>query len=209
LHSRPTVPSLASMTIRLYSMLLMVFALFTVGGCQNYDALVAKNENCSAKWADYEVQLQRRADLIGNLVETVKASSKFEQETLTKVTQARAEATQVKLQVDDFSDETKVAAFQKAQANLGALGRLMMTNEKYPDLQATKGYADLRVSLEGTENRLARSREQYNEAVRDYNTELGKIRGQVINKATGKEFKPRVYFTSSAESKEAPKVKFD
>jgi LemA protein len=177
-------------------------------GCQNYDALVAKNEDCSAKWADYEVQLQRRADLVQNLVETVKASAKYEQETLTQVTKARAEATSVKLQADDFSDETKVAAFQKAQSNLGSLGRLMVSNEKYPDLQATKGYSDLRVSLEGTENRIARSREQYNEVVRDYNTELGKIRGQVVNKATGTPFKPRVYFSASAESKEAPKVNF-
>jgi LemA protein len=177
-------------------------------GCQNYDALVAKNEDCSAKWADYEVQLQRRADLVQNLVETVKASAKYEQDTLTQVTKARAEATSVKLQADDFSDETKVAAFQKAQSNLGSLGRLMVSNEKYPDLQATKGYSDLRVSLEGTENRIARSREQYNEVVRDYNTELGKIRGQVVNKATGTPFKPRVYFSASAESKEAPKVNF-
>lgn len=191
--------------------LLVTFAMamISLSGCQNYDALVTKNENCSAKWSDYEVQLQRRSDLIGNMVETVKASAKFEADTLTKVTQARAAATQVTLKADDFSDEAKVAAFQKAQANLGALGRLMMTSEKYPDLQATKGYADLRVTLEGTENRIARSREQYNEAVRDYNTELGKIRGQVVNKATGTPFKPRVYFTSTPEAQAVPKVKFD
>jgi LemA protein len=186
----------------------VAFLAAALPGCQNYDQLVAKNETCAAKWADYEVQLQRRSDLIPNIVESIKGSTKYEQDTLTQVTKARAEATSVKLTGDDFADEGKVAAFQKAQSQLGALGRLMVSNEKYPDLQATKGFGELRVALEGTENRIARSREQYNDSVRDYNTELGKIRGQVVNKATGTPFKPRVYFSASAESKEAPKVNF-
>lgn len=204
--------TLVRMTKRVFSLLVAFAALFAISfgvpGCQNYDQLVAKNETCSAKWADYEVQLQRRADLIPNIVNTVKGSAKYEQDTLTQVTKARAEATSVKLTGDDFSDESKVAAFQKAQANLGSLGRLLVSNEKYPDLQATKGFSDLRVELEGTENRIARAREQYNDAVRDYNTELGKIRGQAINKATGTPFKPRVYFSANADAKEAPKVDF-
>jgi LemA protein len=197
-------------TRRFFALLVTALAVVLfLPACQNYDQLVAKNETCSAKWSDYEVQLQRRADLIPNIVETVKANAKYEQETLNQVTKARAEATQVKLSGDDFSDEAKVAAFQKAQSNLGSLGRLLVSNEKYPELQANKAFGDLRVQLEGTENRVARAREQYNDAVRDYNTELGKIRGQAINKVTGQPFKPRVYFAATEGAKDAPKVNFD
>src|SRR5206468_2616822 len=110
-----------------------------------------------------------------------KASAKFEEQTLTAVTQARAEATSIKVSGEDFTDPAKMAAFQKAQDNLkGSLSRLMVSNEKYPELSSTKGYRDLTVELEGTENRILRSREQYNDAVRGYNTELRQIRGQAI-----------------------------
>lgn len=190
---------------------MMVLALFgaVAPGCQNYDVLVEKDQICEQKWADYEAQLQRRYDLIPNIVSTVKASSKFEEQTLTAVTQARADATSIKVSGDDFTDPAKMAAFQKAQDNLkGTLSRLMVSNEKYPELASTKGYRDLTVELEGTENRILRAREQYNDAVRAYNTELKKVSGIAINKATGKPFKERVYFTASTEAQAAPKVSF-
>jgi LemA protein len=188
----------------------LFFALsFLATGCQSYDRLIEKDQACEQKWADVEANLQRRADLVPNLVATVKASAAHEEKVLAEVTQARAAATQVKLEADDFSDPAKMEAFQKAQDGLSsALSRLLMTQEAYPDLKANSQFHDLMVQLEGTENRLLRAREEYNKAVGEYNTELGKIRGQVINKVTGKPFKPRVYFKASADAQAAPKVSF-
>jgi LemA protein len=190
--------------------LALVFATFALlPGCQRYDQLVEKNATCDQKWADVEAQLQRRYDLVPNLVATVKGSAKHEEDTLSQVTQARAQATQIKLTADDLSDPEKMAAFQKAQDQLkGSLSRLMMTQEAYPDLKANAGFHALQVELEGTENRILRSREEYNAAVKDYNAELMKIGGQVVNKATGKTFKPRIFFSASSEAQAAPKVSF-
>ncbi|MGH7296965.1 MAG: LemA family protein [Polyangiaceae bacterium] len=191
----------------LAGVLLAVVALLPA--CQHYDVLVEKNQVCDEKWADVEAQLQRRYDLVPNLVATVKGSAQHEEVTLAKVTEARAQATQIKLTADDLTDPEKVAAFQKAQEALkGSLSRLMVVQEQYPDLKANAQFHALQVELEGTENRILRSREEYNAAVRDYNTELSKISGQVVNKVTGKPFKPRVYFSASAESQVAPKVSF-
>ena len=178
-------------------------------GCQRYDVLVEKNQICEEKWADVEAQLQRRYDLIPNLVATVKGSAAHEENTLAKVTEARAQATQIKLTADDLTDPEKMAAFQKAQDALrGSLSRLMVVQEQYPDLKANAQFHALQVELEGTENRVLRSREEYNASVRDYNSELAKIGGQVVNKVTGKPFKPRVYFAASSEAQAAPKVSF-
>jgi len=177
--------------------------------CQRYDVLVEKDQACAQKWADVEAQLQRRYDLVPNLVATVKGSAKHEEDTLAKVTEARAQATQIKLTADDLSDPEKMAAFQKAQDQLkGSLSRLMLVQEQYPDLKANASFHALQVELEGTENRILRAREEYNAAVKDYNSELAKIGGQVVNKVTGKPFKPRVYFTASADAQGAPKVSF-
>ena len=188
--------------------LLALLAMVTPG-CQNYDQLVEKDQICEQKWADYEAQLQRRYDLVPNLVNTVKASAKHEADTLAKVTEARASATSIKLSGDDFTDPEKMAAFQKAQDQLkGSLSRLLVANEAYPELKGNQAFRDLQVQLEGTENRILRSREEYNNAVRVYNTELKKIKGQVVNKATGKPFKERVYFSASSEAQAAPKVNF-
>ena len=191
----------------LLGVLLAVLALLP--GCQRYDVLVDKNAACDEKWADVEAQLQRRSDLVPNLVATVKGSAAHEEQTLAQVTQARAAATQIKLTSDDLTDPEKVAAFQKAQEALkGSLSRLMVVQEQYPDLKANAQFHSLQVELEGTENRILRSREEYNAAVRDYNSELARISGQVVNKVTGKPFKPRVYFSASPESQVAPKVSF-
>jgi len=178
-------------------------------GCERYNVLVEKNAVCDEKWADIEAQLQRRYDLVPNLVATVKGSAQHEEQTLAQVTEARAQATQIKLTADDLTDPDKMAAFQKAQDALkGSLSRLMVVQEQYPDLKANAQFHSLQVELEGTENRILRSREEYNAAARDYNSELAKIGGQVVNKVTGKPFKPRVYFTASSEAQAAPKVSF-
>jgi LemA protein len=183
--------------------------LLSLVGCQNYDELVQKDQVAQQKWADVETQVQRRYDLVPNLVATVKGSAGHEEKTLQEVTQARAEASSIKLSADDLEDPAKVAAFQKAQEQLkGSLSRLLVTQEAYPDLKANAQFHDLMIQLEGTENRIARAREEYNKAVGDYNATLGQIRGQIVNKVTGKPFKPRVYFSASAEAEVAPKVTF-
>lgn len=187
----------------------LALALVALPGCQKYDELVEKDQIAEQRWADVDVQLERRSALVPNLVETVKAAAKSETDILTRVTEARSQAASIKLTGEDLTDPAKMAAFQKAQDNLkGSLSRLMVVQEQYPDLKSNQGFRDLRVQLEGTENRIARAREQYNAAVRDYNTELGKIGGSAVNKVTGKPFKPRVYFQASEESKAAPKVSF-
>jgi LemA protein len=181
----------------------------TLAGCQSYDALVAADQVCQQKWGDVEANLQRRADLVPNLVATVKASAQHEESTLSAVTQARAQATQIKLSADDLTDPAKMAAFQQAQGQLSsALSKLLVTNEAYPDLKANAQFHDLQVQLEGTENRILRAREDYNASVGTYNTELGKVRGAVTNKVTGQPFKPRQDFSATPDSQVAPKVSF-
>lgn len=183
--------------------------LFAVGGCSRYDELVEKDQIAAEKWSNVEVELQRRSDLVPNLVSTVKASAKHEEDTLTKVAEARSQAAQIKLTADDLSDPAKMAAFEKAQGQLqGALARLMLVQEQYPDLKANQSFHDLQIQLEGTENRIQRARQEYNAAARDYNATLLKIGGQITNKVTGRPFKPRVYFEASPESQVAPKVSF-
>jgi len=196
---------------RVIELLLFVMAgIFAVPGCQKYDQLVEKDQVCLQRWSDLDADLQRRSELIPNLVSTVKASANYEQSTLAKITEARASATSIKLSGDDFTDPAKMKAFEEAQAKLsaGAIGRLLVSNENYPKLQANAQFTDLMKSLESTENRILRARQQYNESVKDYNSELGKIRGAVVNKATGTPFKPRVYFAAAPESTAAPKVSF-
>jgi LemA protein len=191
-------------------LVLSLFAVvFTATSCQRYDVLINKDQIAAEKWSNLESQLQRRSDLIPNLVSVVKGSAKYEQDTLTKVTEARSQLTRVNLTADDLSDPEKMAAFQKAQSQLsGALSRLMMVQEQYPELKANQAFHDLQVQIEGTENRILRAREEYNGAARDYNSELMRVSGQVVNKVTGKPFKPRVYFTATPESQVVPKVSF-
>jgi LemA protein len=183
-------------------------ALVLVLGCAKYDKLVEANITCDEKWANIEAQLQRRYDLIPNIVATVKAAAKFESETLTKLTEARASAGQIKLTAEDLSDPVKFEKFQRAQDQLsGSLSQLLVVRENYPELKSNQSFQALMVELEGTENRILRSREEYNAAVKTYNSELGKVGGQVVNKVTGKPFQPRVFFTASSEAKTTvPKV---
>ena len=201
-------------TKRVRALAAVLFALLaalvvTQTGCSTYDTLIEKDQTAEQKWADIEAQLQRRYDLVPNLVETVKASAAHESATLAAVTEARSQAASIKMTSEDLTDPEKMAAFQKAQDQLkGSLSRLMVVQESYPDLKANQSFHDLQIQLEGTENRLLRSREEYNAAVKDYNAELGKIKGSAVNKVTGKPFKPRVYFASSSGAEAAPKVTF-
>jgi LemA protein len=142
----------------LLGLLLPLLAL-SLPGCSKYNELVQKDQVCQQTWADVETQVQRRYDLVPNLVATVKGSAAHEETTLAAVTQARADATSIKLTADDLEDPAKVAAFQKAQDGLhGALSRLLVTQEAYPDLKANAQFHDLMIQLEGTENRIARAR---------------------------------------------------
>lgn len=194
------------------SLIFLVFGLLAVllTNCSKYDELVEKDQMAEQRWADVEAQLQRRSDLVPNLVATVKASAAHEEKTLKDVTEARSRASSIQLSADDLTDPDKVAAFEQAQGQLSsALSRLLVVQERYPDLKANQSFRDLQVQLEGTENRILRSREQYNQAVREYNSVLNKISGQAVNKATGKPFKPRVYFKASPEAQTAPKVSFE
>jgi LemA protein len=186
---------------------LFVFALAFVPGCQSYDVLVQKDQVVQQKFADLQAQLQRRSDLVPNLVAVVKGAAKYEADTLEAVTKARASATAVTVNPGDLDDPQKMQAWNQAQNGLsGALSHLLVVNEAYPDLKANSGYHDLQIQLEGTENRILRSREDYNAAVSSFNTELGQIHGQVVNKITGKPFAMRTFFQASAESQAAPKV---
>lgn len=181
------------------------------GGCDifidKHDALVAKYEDCDAKWADLEAQYQRRFDMIPRLTTVVKKGAAHEKETLTAVTEARAKATQVKLSAEDLSDPAKVAAFQKAQGEVSsALSKLMAIRESYPDLKSNQLFSNLMVQIEGTENRILRARTEYNQSVRAYNVELRKVSGKVFNPLTGNEFKPRVYFKAREGADKAPEI---
>ena len=191
------------------AVLVALLAALLLPACETYDTLIEKDQTCEQRWADIEAQLQRRYDLIPNLVNIVKGSAKHEETVLKEVTEARSQAAAIKLTSDDLTDPEKMAAFQKAQDQLkGSLSRLMVVQESYPDLKANAAFHDLQVQLEGTENRLLRAREQYNAAVKEFNAELGKIRGTAVNKATGKPFKARVYFQAAAAAQAAPTVSF-
>jgi LemA protein len=166
--------------------------------------LVTRDEQVKAQWSQVENTYQRRADLIPNLVNTVKGYAKHEASVLTQVTQARSQVGQVKLNADNAQD---LAKFEQAQGALsGALSRLMVVVEKYPELKADRGFRDLQSQLEGTENRITIERQRFNEAARDYNTYLRKFPASFV--ATSRGFKERPYFASAAGTDQPPKVEF-
>ena len=147
-------------------------AVATLSGC-GVNTIPAKEEVAKAKWADVESAYQRRADLIPNLVATVKGYAKQERDVLVEVTNARAKATSITVDPSKLSDPAAVANFDQAQTQLsGSLGRLLVSVEKYPDLKSNEQFLNLQSQIEGTENRINVSRKDYNEAVRDYNTEI-------------------------------------
>lgn len=158
------------------------------------------------KWGAVQSAYQRRADLIPNLVATVKGAANFETETLTKVMEARASATRVNVNVDDLSPE-KIQQYQAAQGQLSqALGRLLAVSEAYPDLKANQNFRDLQVQLEGTENRINVARNDFNDAVNGYNSAIRTFPNNLVAGITG--FKAKGYFTADEGAKDAPKVQF-
>ncbi len=176
-------------------------------GCSGYNGLVQKDQNVKSKWANVESDYQRRADLIPNLVNTVKGAANFEQETITAVIEARSKATQTTVNANDLSPE-KIAEFQKAQGQLsGAIGRLLVSVERYPELKATEAFRDLQAQLEGTENRIKVSRNDFNAAVQDYNTSVKKFPMVLFSGLFG--FTEKGYFTAEAGSEKAPTVDFN
>ncbi|HXW27615.1 MAG TPA: LemA family protein [Xanthobacteraceae bacterium] len=174
-----------------------------------YNTIPTLEEQAKARWADVENQYQRRADLIPNLVETVKGYAAQEKNVLTAVVEARAKATQVKVDVSQLSDPDKIKAFQDAQNQLtGALGRLLAVSENYPDLKSNANFLALQSQLEGTENRIAVARRDYIEAVRAYNTALRTFPTVLWAKFFFTGNKPMAEFTATEGSEKPPQVKF-
>lgn len=194
------------MTIkRIIYMLVALTAMTGLSSC-NYNSLVEKQQGVDQAWAQVENQYQRRADLIPNLVNTVKGYSTHEEETLTKVTEARAKATSITLTADELTEEN-LARYQQAQNELsGALKSLLAVSEAYPDLKANENFLNLQAQLEGTENRISTERKRYTEAVMDYNTSIKKFPTMIYAGWFG--FKEKPQFKAEAGAERAPDVKF-
>ncbi len=183
-----------------------IAALLLFMGCNQYNGMVTSLEDVKSTWAKVESQYQRRSDLIPNIVNTVKGAANFEQETLTKVIEARSKATQMKVDANDLSPE-KMAEFEKAQGQLsGALSRLLVVSENYPQLQATQQFSELRAELAGTENRITVARNDFNSVVKSYNVNIKRFPASLFASIFG--FKERGYFQSNPGSENAPKVEF-
>jgi len=177
-----------------------------LAGC-GVNTIPTKDQAVKARWADVQAAYQRRSDLIPNLANTVAAYAKQEQTVLTQVTQARASATQVKVDASTITDPAKFAEFQQAQDKLsGVLGRLMAISENYPELKSNQNFLALQSQLEGTENRIEISRRDYNAAVQDYNTELVTIPGSIWAATFYKSYKQATPFAASAAAQSAPTV---
>ena len=172
----------------------------------NYNSMVKMDEGVQAAWSQVENVYQRRADLIPNLVATVKGYAEHEQQTLEGVVSARSKATQITVDPENLTSE-QLAKYQKAQGELGAaLGKLLAITENYPNLKANENFLSLQSQLEGTENRIAVERNKYNEAARGYNTTIRQFPKNIVASMFGFEKKP--YFEASEGAKEAPKVVF-
>jgi LemA protein len=184
-----------------------VLVILILWGISVNNGLVEKEEAVNNSWSKVESQYQRRADLIPNLVATVKGAADFEQETLTAVTDARSRATGITLTPETLNDEQAMANFQKAQSNLsGALSRLLVSVEKYPDLKANANFRDLSAQLEGTENRIAVERGRFNDSAKEFNTSVRKFPASLIASISG--FKTKAYFKADEGSAKAPTVSF-
>jgi LemA protein len=171
-----------------------------------YNMFVQNEETINGTWAEVETQYQRRADLIPNLVNTVKGYADFEQETLTGVIEARAKATSININADNLTPEN-LAQFQAAQDQLsGALSRLMVTVERYPDLKANQNFMDLQAQLEGTENRIAVARRNFNQSVQSYNSTLRTFPNNLFAGWYG--FETKGYFEAAQGAETAPTVQF-
>lgn len=190
---------------RLFSLVIGIACMASFSSC-NYNSLVDKQQTVDQSWAEVENQYQRRADLIPNLVATVKGYAAHEENTLTEVTEARSKATSINISAENLNEET-LAQFQEAQNQLtGALKSLLAVSEAYPDLKANENFRDLQVQLEGTENRISVARGRYTEAVKDYNTSIKKFPTTIYAGWFG--FTPKPQFKAAAGAETAPKVEF-
>ena len=190
-------------------LVVVLVGVLVVGGLAAgaYNRLNAADQKVSAGWAQVENVYQRRADLVPNLVETVKGAANFEKETLQNVIQARASATQVKLDANSIKDPAAFAKFQQAQDGLSnALSRLLVAVERYPELKAVQNFRDLQAQLEGTENRISVERGRFNESTQAYNTLRKSFPTVIVANFAG--FKERPYFKAAEGSEKAPAVKF-
>lgn len=188
---------------------LMVGLIATVlAGC-GYNEIQSRDEAVKAAWAEVLAQYQRRTDLVPNLVNTVKGETAFEQETLTRVVEARAKATSVQVTPDTLDDPAALQRFQQAQGELSsALSRLLVMVERYPDLKANQAFQDLRTQLEGTENRIGIARNRYIKAVQDYNIFIRQIPQNLTALAFGYKEKAQFTVDNEAEVRKAPTVDF-
>ena len=186
--------------------LVVIFGLYLVGV---YNSLVTSEQNVETQWANVQNVYQRRADLIPNLVATVKGAANFEQSTLNQVIEARSRVGQISPQAtaDILNNPQKFAQFQQAQDQLSsALNRLMVVVEQYPQLRAVQAFRDLQVQIEGTENRIAVERRNFNLAAQDYNTRIRRFPAALFARMMG--FQPKAYFQAQAGAETAPKVDF-
>lgn len=192
----------------IHRIILIAVAIVMTAGLSscNYNSLVEKQQGVDQAWAEVETQYQRRADLIPNLVATVKGYATHEEETFQKVTEARAKATSITIDPTNLNEET-LAKFQEAQNELsGALKSLLAVTEAYPDLKANENFRDLQVQLEGTENRVTTARSRYTETVADYNSSIKKFPTVIYAGWFGFDAKPQ--FKADAGASQAPKVEF-
>jgi LemA protein len=186
--------------------ILAVILLLGGCGCSSYNTLVQKDENVKGKLGNVQSEYQRRSDLIPNLVNTVKGAANFEKETLTQVIEARAKATQVQLNPDQLTPEN-IQRFQQAQGEVqSSLSRLLVTVERYPELKANANFQNLQAQLEGTENRIKVSRNDFNAAVQDYNQLTRRFPTNLFAGVMG--FQPKAYFEAQPGSERAPNVQF-
>ena len=186
--------------------LMAIVAIFTMTSCSTYNNMVTKEEAVKTAWSNVETQYQRRADLIPNLVSTVKGYAAHAQSTLQAVVDARAKATSITLSPEDLSSE-KIAEYQKAQSAVtSALGRLIAVSENYPDLKANQNFLELQAQLEGTENRITVARKEFNDATQAYNVQVRKFPANLVAMIFGFDQKP--YFEADAAAATAPKVEF-
>lgn len=185
---------------------LIGFVILASQSSCGYNTMVQKDETVEAAWANVQNAYQRRADLVPNLVNTVKGAANFERETLTDVIEARAKATSVNISPDNLTPEN-IQRFQQAQGELsGALSRLLVSVERYPELKANQNFLELQAQLEGTENRISVERRKFNEAVQDYNTTVRSFPNNIMAGIFG--FERKGHFEAEAGAQQAPTVEF-
>ncbi len=186
--------------------IIAVLALLAIWAVTGYNGLVAMEENVNGQWSNVETQYQRRADLIPNLVNTVKGYASHERETLEGVIEARSKATRITVNAEDLTPE-KLAEYQKAQgAVTSALGKLLAITENYPELKANQNFLELQVQLEGTENRINVARTNFNNTTKEFNTSIRRFPKNILAGLFG--FEKRAYFEAAEGAEQAPKVEF-